>query len=106
MKSKYRKDQIRQALDEIAHDKEASEKLWRDLTRLVAEHIRSWLESKERPQNRVNGIILEKNESSRLLCLKCRSMNMTTATFCNHCGVQLQDTLDEKTRKKVLMGLD
>jgi ribosomal protein L40E len=106
MKSKYSEDQIYQALDEIAHDKEASEKLWHDLTKLVAEHIRSWLESKERQQNRVNGIILEKNGYSRLLCPKCQSLNQTTATFCNHCGVQLQDTLHEKTRKKVLMGPD
>lgn len=106
MKSKYRKDQIRQALDEIGNDKEASEKLWRDISKVVAEHITFWLERTEKPQNRVNGIILKQDECSRLLCPKCQSLNQTTATFCNHCGVQLQDTLDEKTRKKVLMGLD
>jgi len=106
MKSKYRKDQINKVLDEIANDKEASEKLWRDICKVVAEHIRSWLERTEKPQNRVNGIILKKDGYSRFLCPKCQSLNQTMATFCNHGGVQLQDTLDEKTRKKVLMGLD
>ena len=106
MKSKYSEDQITHALDEITNDKEASEILWHDICKVVAEHIRSWLERTDRSHNRVNEIILEKNGYSKLLCPKCQSLNQTMATFCNHCGVQLLDTLLEKTRKKVLMGLD
>ena len=60
MKSKYSETQINQAPDEIAEDKEASEKLLHDICKVVAEHIRTWLERTERSQNRVNGIILKK----------------------------------------------
>ena len=58
--SKYSENQINQALDEIAEAKEASEKLLHDICKVVAEHIRTWLERTEKSQNRVNGIILKK----------------------------------------------
>ena len=36
------------------------EKLLHDICKVVAEHIRTWLERTERSQNRVNGIIQKK----------------------------------------------
>jgi ribosomal protein L40E len=106
MKAKYSDAEINQALDEIANDKEASENLWDDLCTVFAKHIRFWLERPERTTNRVNGIIIEKNGHSKMFCSKCKSLHPTTAIFCGHCGVQLQDTLLEKTKKKNLMGVE
>jgi hypothetical protein len=106
MTAKYSEAQINQAIDEIAKDKEASENLWNDLCTVFAKHLISWLNRPERTHNRVNGIIIEKNGHSKMLCPKCKSLHPTTAIFCGHCGVQLQDTLIEKTKKKNLRGLE
>ena len=106
MRSKYREAQILHALDEISKDKEASKKLWNDICKVTAEHIRSWLERNERPHHRVEGIIIEKNGYLRVLCPKCKSVHPATVTVCGQWGVQLQDTWLEKTRKKNLMGLE
>jgi hypothetical protein len=92
MRSKYREARILHALDEISKDKEASKKLWDDICKVTAEHIRSWLDRNERPHHRVEGIIIEKNGYLRMLCPKCKSVHPATVTFCGQCGVQLQDT--------------
>jgi len=60
MKSKYSETKINQAPDEIAEDKIGFEKLLHYICKVVAEHIRTWLERTERSQNRVNGIIQKK----------------------------------------------
>jgi hypothetical protein len=105
MKSKYSEDRILQALDEISKDKEASKKLWNDICKVTAEHIRSWLERTERLHNRVEGIIIEKNGYFRMLCPKCNSVHPATVTFCNQCGVQLQDTLLLKNPEEESHGI-
>ena len=105
MRSKYREAQILHALDEISKDKEASKKLWNDICKVTAEHIRSWLERNERPHHRVEGIIIEKNGYLRMLCPKCKSVHPATVTFCGQCGVQLQDTWLKKNPEEEPHGI-
>jgi len=96
--------QILKALDEIVDDKTARDELWKDICGVMKKHVERWLSRSEQSRERVEGIVIKKNGYSRLQCPKCNSIHPIDSVFCNHCGVQIQDSLLEKIRKKNQMG--
>lgn len=104
MNSEYTNARILKALDEIVDDKTARDELWKDICGVMKKHVERWLSRSEQSREQVEGIVIKKNGYSRLQCPKCNSIHPIDSVFCNHCGVQIQDSLLEKIRKKNQMG--
>jgi hypothetical protein len=104
MKSKYTQTQIDKAIDEIVDDKTARDELWKDISGVMEKHVERWLNRSEQCRERAEGIVIKKNGYSRIQCPKCNSIHPVDSIFCNHCGVQIQDSLLEKLRKKNQFG--
>jgi hypothetical protein len=95
---RYSTNELLDALIEMAQDKEAYKAFCNDFAEVLTKHALLWLDMKN--QSRQNGILVESNGITRLICPRCQSANFKDSTFCGQCGSQLQDTWVEKSRKK------
>jgi uncharacterized C2H2 Zn-finger protein len=93
------------ALLEILNDKEAYAAFSHDLSGIMLKHALLWIEKDKKKPSRLDGIPVELKEISFLKCPHCEFLNRRDATFCGHCGNQLQDTSIEKIKKELHLGL-
>lgn len=95
---------ILKAIPEMLNDKEAYTAFSSDLAEIILKHATLWIEKEKvaHENSRHDGIPFTSNGFDRLQCPRCQFLNIPDASFCGHCGNQLQDTVLEKTRKKNL----